>query len=40
MTEEMRRLERIILEIWENEKEEITEYYGIQIPTYRLSILT
>ena len=35
MTEEMRRLERIILEIWENEKEEITEYYGIQIPTYR-----
>lgn len=35
MTEEMRRLERIILEIWENEKEEVTEYYGIQIPTYR-----
>lgn len=35
MTEEMRRLERIILEIWENEKEEITEYYGIQISTYR-----
>ena len=35
MTEEMRRLERIIREIWENEKEEITEYYGIQIPTYR-----
>ena len=35
MTEEMRRLERIILEIWKNEKEEVTEYYGIQIPTYR-----
>lgn len=35
MTEEMRRLERIIEEIWENEKEEVTEYYGIQIPTYR-----
>lgn len=35
MAEEMRRLDRIIQEIWENEKEEITEYYGVQIPTYR-----
>lgn len=35
MTEEMRRLERIIEEIWKNEKEEITEYYGVQISTYR-----
>lgn len=35
MTEEMRRLERIIQEIWKNEKEEITEYYGVQISTYR-----